>query len=67
MSGDDERLSPEKTRRKLRSLLDEVNDALAPHDNIRAGDSQYEDPQEFWLRPLQRQLQEALTTLEINS
>lgn len=56
-----------EARAKLEALLSEVNAELAVHDNIKADDDQYEDPQEWWLRPLKRQLQEAITSIDINS
>jgi hypothetical protein len=66
MSSHEELLTPQTARNRLESLLAEVDAALAPHDNIRADDPQYEDPQEWWLRPLKRQLHEALNELEAN-
>lgn len=51
-------------RERLESLLEGVNKALAPHDNIRADDDQYEDTEEMWLRPLKQQLAEALASLK---
>lgn len=66
MSTNSERLTPAQAEQKLKSLLAEVNDCLAVHDNIRDADDQYEDPEEWWLRPLKRQLEEALNDLETN-
>lgn len=66
MSTQDDLLTPSQAASRLQSLLSDVNEALAPHDNIKAGDPQYEDPQEWWLRPLQTQLKEALAELKRN-
>lgn len=62
----EELLTFDVARQRLGQLLRDVNEALAPHENIRCADPQYEDPQEWWLRPLQRQLKEALSDLEAN-
>lgn len=66
-SSENELLTACQARQRLQSLLADVNEALAPHDLIRAEDAQYEDPQEWWLRPLKRQLEESLAELESNA
>jgi hypothetical protein len=60
----DQKLTPAKARYRLQALLEDVQDALAPHDNIRSDDSQYEDPEEWWLRPLLRNLKATIQQLD---
>ncbi len=48
----------------LRSALDEVNLRLSLHDDIRLNDNQYEDPEEWWLRHVKKQIEAALAATE---
>lgn len=51
---------------RLISLIRELGEDLESHDSIRSDDDQYEDPQEWWLRPLIKKLKEAKSNLHFN-
>ena len=57
-------MSKEKIVSYLESALSEVNEMLSVHDNIRADDGQYEDPEEWWLRPVKQHIEAALAATE---
>lgn len=49
---------------KLQQLLGDAKDQLLPHITIKYDDDQYEDPEEWWLRPLIDNLEKTIRDLE---
>lgn len=65
MSGvEAELLTKRKAHSRIALLLAEAKEALAPHENIKGEDPQYEDPDEWWLRPLISGLEKTLKDME---
>ena len=50
----------------LDQLIKELSEDLENHDGIRSEDDQYEDPQEWWLRPLVYKLKTAKNNIFSN-
>jgi len=50
----------------LEDLIKDIGEDLEYHENIRGSDDQYEDPQEWWLRPLVSKLKEAHSNITFN-
>ena len=46
-------------------LIDELNELIAPHEQIQADDDQYEDPKMWWSIPLRDQLKQAQEDLRL--
>jgi len=57
-------LTKQSALHKLRTILNEAEDALAGHDSCKADDDQYEDPEEWWLRPLVTNLKKTIADAE---
>lgn len=53
-----------KVREALEQQKDYIESRLSAHDNIRADDDQYEDPEEWELRPKLKFVVEALAILD---
>jgi hypothetical protein len=54
----------DKFRFELERLIDEAQEALNPHNSIRADDDQYEDVEEWILIPLIKHLKSAMQSLD---
>lgn len=53
-----------KVREALEAQKEYIESRLSVHDNIRADDDQYEDPEEWELRPKLKSVLEALAILD---
>ena len=54
----------EKIKKLLENLLDEINEIISPHESIRDGDDQYEDPEMWWAYPVKGKISEALSDID---
>lgn len=53
-----------KFKNILEKLLEEAENAQSPHNSIKFDDDQYEDPEEWILRPLIKHIKNAIKSLE---